>query len=148
MFLHKGHHGTAMLPEGITILVVDDEPAIVDLTTQILTEAGFPALGTTDPDEALRLIETIPSIQVLLSDVMMPKVTGPEVVRLAQRIRHGGLRVLFMTGGFDGVRFRQTDRILEKPWSSEELVHEVRQILSDAPQRVVWDGPERRQPAA
>jgi DNA-binding response OmpR family regulator len=79
---------------------------------------------------------------------MMPKATGPEVVRRAQRIRRGTLRVLFMTGGFEGVRFRQTDRILEKPWSSEELIAEIRQLLSDVPQRVEWHGPERRRHAA
>jgi DNA-binding response OmpR family regulator len=80
----------------------------------------------------------------LLSDVMMPKVMGPEVVRRAQRMRHGDLRILFMTGGFDGVLLRHTDRILEKPWSCEELVAAIRGALSDMPERVAWDGPERR----
>jgi len=131
-----------------TILVIDDQQVIVDLTTRILNDAGLPALGITDPDEALRLIESNPSISVLLSDVMMPKTTGPQLVRRAQRIRRGGLRVLFMTGGFHGVAFRQTDRILEKPWRPEELVDEVRRVLSDIPDHTVWDGPERRKWAA
>jgi len=137
-----------MHEEDFIILVVDDEPAIVDVTTSILNEAGLPARGTTDPDEALRLVETVASIRVLLSDVMMPKTTGPEIFRRAQRIRNGSLRVLFMTGGFEGLQVRQTDRILEKPWSREELVREVRRILSEVPPPVPWDGPERRNPAA
>jgi CheY-like chemotaxis protein len=128
----------------VTILVIDDEQVIVDLATRILNDAGLPALGTTDPDEGLRLIKTNPSIKVLLSDVMMPKATGPEFVRRAQRMRNGDLRILFMTGGFDGVRFRHTDRILEKPWSCEELVNAIRGALSDMPELVAWDGPERR----
>ena len=131
-----------------TILVIDDDPALADLATAILNDAGFSALGTTDSDEALRLIETNKSIGVLVTDVMMPKITGPEIVRRAQRIRLGDLRVLFMTGGFDGVQLRQTDQILKKPWTSEELITEVRRTLSDAPQRGLWDGPERRRSAA
>lgn len=130
------------------ILVVDDDEALVALTMTILNSAGFPTLGTTNPNEALRLIESNPSLKVLISDVMMPGTTGPEIVRRAQRIRHGELRVLFMTGGFDDVRFRQADRILEKPWSCEELLREVRQILSDVPSGMPWDGPERRDPRA
>lgn len=127
------------------MLVVDDDEGVVALTMTILNAAGFPTLGTTNPDEALRLIETNRSIKVLISDVMMPGITGPEIVRRAQRIRHGELRVLFMTGGFDGgVRFRQADRILKKPWTCEELLREVREILADMP----WAGPERRDPRA
>jgi CheY-like chemotaxis protein len=131
-----------------TILVVDDDQVLVDVTTAILNEAGFTALGTTDPDEALRLVETDRSINVLLSDVMMPKATGPELVRRAQRVRSGGLRVLFMSGGFDDVRFRQTDRILEKPWTRQELIEEIRVILDQDPPSAAWDGPERRKQAA
>jgi two-component system cell cycle sensor histidine kinase/response regulator CckA len=131
-----------------TILVVDDEQALVDLTTAILNEAGFTALGTTDPDEALRMVETDDSIGVLLSDVMMPKATGPELVRRAQRIRSGALRILFMSGGFDNVRFRQTDRILEKPWTRKELLGEIRGVFSKSPPKTKWHGPERRKRAA
>jgi two-component system cell cycle sensor histidine kinase/response regulator CckA len=127
-----------------TILVVDDEREIVEMTTTILNRAGFTAVGTTDPEEALRLVKTNRAIKVLLTDVMMPKTTGPELVRRAQRIRRGKLRVLFMSGGFDDVRFRQTDRVLGKPWSSEELLNGIRGILSETPPSVEWNGPERR----
>jgi len=129
---------------GAIVLVIDDDEALVALATTILNAAGFPTWGTTKPHEALRWIGANPSIKVLISDVMMPEITGPELVRRAQRIRHGRLRVLFMTGGFDGVQFRKADRILEKPWTSEELLHETRRTLSDVPSDVPWDGPERR----
>jgi DNA-binding response OmpR family regulator len=137
-----------MQRQDLTILVIDDEQAVVDLTTTVLTEEGFAVLGTTDPDEALRLVEEMDSIKVLISDVMMPKMAGPEIVRMAQRIRQGRLRVLFVTGGFDGVRFRQTDRILQKPWSCAELLTEIRTLLADIPRCEPWSGPERRRSAA
>jgi CheY-like chemotaxis protein len=130
------------------ILVVDNEQAIVDVTISVLKQAGFAAVGTTDPEEALRWIETRPGIKLLLSDVMMGDMSGPELVRRAQRIRAGELRVLFMTGGFSGVRVRQTDRILSKPWTSAELISAVQSLLSDEPRSVAWSGPERRRSAA
>jgi CheY-like chemotaxis protein len=133
---------------GFTILVVDDDPALVKLAPTILNDAGFRAVGTTDPHEALRLIETQTSINLLVTDVMMPKATGPEIVRQAQRIRQGRLRVLFMTGGFDGVQFRKTDSVLEKPWTCEELISAVTYVLAEVLQPVEWSGPERRREAA
>jgi DNA-binding response OmpR family regulator len=131
-----------------TIVVLDDDPALVKLAPTILNDAGFRAFGTTEPHEALRLIETQASINLLITDVMMPKATGPEIVRQAQRIRQGRLLVLFMTGGFDGVQFRKTDSVLEKPWSCEELINAVRYVLTEVPQPVEWSGPERRREAA
>ena len=133
---------------GITVVVLDDDQAIVNLATTILNDAGFPTFGTTDPQETLRLIATEPLIRLLITDVMMPRTSGPEIVRQAQRIRQGRLHVLFMTGGFDGEQFRKTDRILEKPWSCEELTDAVRQVMKEKPQAAEWDGPERRKEAA
>lgn len=130
------------MQKDFTILVVDDEPAIVEVTVTILNAAGFLAVGTVDPKEALRWIETQPTINVLLSDVMMESTTGPELVRRAQKIRNGDLRVLFMSGGFDGVRVRETDRVLSKPWTSAELLHAVGELLVEVPL------PARRQSAA
>jgi CheY-like chemotaxis protein len=137
-----------MSPSGCKILVLDDDLALVGLTTRILNDAGFRTFGTTDPHEALRLIKTVASIKLLISDVMMPRITGPEIVRQAQNIRQGSLHVLFMTGGFDGVEFRKTDRILEKPWSCDELLNAVQGALSQEPEDVEWTGPERRREAA
>jgi len=129
------------------ILVIDDEPMIVELMTAALQQGGFTAFGTTDPDEAVRLVETNPSIKLVLSDVMMPTTTGPEVVRRALKLRNDNVRVLFMSGGFGGTRFRQTDRLLDKPMTFKNLLDEVRRTLSEMPVFASWDGPERRRKA-
>src|SRR6187551_1944344 len=94
------------------ILVLDDDPDIVELATVFLSRAGFTTVGTTDPDEAIRLVDTDHSIKIVLSDISMPKLSGPEVIRRALKGRGGDVRVLFMSGGFSGVQFRQTDRFL------------------------------------
>jgi CheY-like chemotaxis protein len=127
------------------ILIIDDDPDIVELTTSFLTHAGFSVFGTTDPEEAIRLVETNPSIRLVLSDVSMPKLNGPEVVRRALKSRDGDVRVLFMSGGFQGVRFRQTDRFLYKPLIFESLIEAIRSgLAADPPVAASWEGPERR----
>jgi two-component system cell cycle sensor histidine kinase/response regulator CckA len=131
-----------------TILIVDDDLDIVKLATLFLTHAGFHVFGTTDPEEAIRLVETNDSIKLVLSDISMPKMDGPEVVRHALRARHDDVKVIFMSGGFEGVRFRQTDRLLSKPLTFESLVREIRATLADLPSAVPWEGTERRRQSA
>jgi len=130
-----------------TILVIDDDPNIVELTTSFLKHAGFNVIGTTDPEEAIRLVETDHSIKLVLSDVSMPKLNGPEVVRRALKSRNGDVRVVFMSGGFEGKPFRQTDRFLRKPLTFESLVQEIRSRLAEPAPPISWEGPERRRPA-
>lgn len=130
-----------------TILVIDDDPDIVELTTSFLQQAGFNVIGTTDPEEAIRLVETNHAIKLVLSDVSMPKLDGPEVVRRALRTRNGDVRVVFMSGGFEGVPFRQTDRFLRKPLTFELLAREMRSHLDEPAPPVPWEGPERRRQA-
>jgi two-component system cell cycle sensor histidine kinase/response regulator CckA len=129
-----------------SILIIDDDSDIVELTTSFLTNAGFSVFGTTDPEEAIRLVETNPSIKLVLSDVSMPGINGPEVVRRALKSR-ADVRVVFMSGGFQGVRFRQSDRFLHKPLVFESLVKELRSGLAEPPPPGSWDGPERRRQA-
>jgi DNA-binding NtrC family response regulator len=125
------------------ILVVDDDEYIVELATIFLGKAGFTIIGTTDPEEAIRLVETNHSIKIVLSDICMPKLTGPEVIRRAFKVRDD-VRVLFMSGGFTGVQFRQTDRFFRKPLLFDKVVEEIRAVLKEMPPPEAWEGPERR----
>jgi len=128
----------------VAILVIDDDPDIVELTTSFLQHAGFNVFGTTDPEEAIRLVETNHSIKLVLTDVSMPRLNGPEVVRRALKSRNGDVRVVFMSGGFEGVQFRETDRFLHKPLTFEKLAKEICSGLNEATPPVPWEGPERR----
>jgi len=129
------------------VLVVDDDKEIVELALTLLGNAGFRVLGTSDPEEAVRMVETDHSIKIVLSDVSMPKLSGPEVIRRAFKSR-GDVRVLFMSGGFSGVQFRQTDRFLSKPLRFDQVASEIRALLNELPQPISWQGPERRRPPA
>jgi two-component system OmpR family response regulator len=130
-----------MAGDGARILVVDDEPAIVDSVATALRYEGFEVHEAGAGREALRAAETLrPDLMVL--DIMLPDLDGLEVTR---RLRRDGLRVpvLFLTA-----RDSTEDKIagltvggddyVTKPFSLAELVARVRAILrrvSDAPEQ-------------
>jgi len=122
---------TAVLPEA-RLLVVDDEPNIVELLSASLRFAGFEVETAGDGAEALKLARTFrPDLVVL--DVMMPDVDGFAVVR---RMRENGQRipVLFLTAR-DATEDKVTgltlggDDYVTKPFSLEELVARIRAVL-------------------
>ena len=114
------------------LLVVDDEPNIVELLSASLRFAGFEVATASDGAEALKLARTFrPDLVVL--DVMMPDVDGFAVVR---RMRENGQRVpvLFLTAR-DATEDKITgltlggDDYVTKPFSLEELVARIRAVL-------------------
>lgn len=80
----------------LAVLVVDDVPQIVALVAATLAEAGYTVFKATSGVEAVNLLER-ESIDVLVTDVKMPDLAGPEVVRQAWE-SNPGLAVVFMTG--------------------------------------------------
>src|SRR5581483_11943887 len=121
-----------------TILVVEDENAVRGLVRSILTRKGYTVLDTGDVDEALRLCEQHSgNIALLITDVIMPKMSGPQVAERALKLRPG-LRILYTSGytdnalGHHGV-FQPGVTLFEKPFTPDALVRKVREVL-DAPE--------------
>jgi CheY-like chemotaxis protein len=117
-----------------TILLVEDEAAILRLATRMLERRGYVVLAAGTPREALRLAETHQGeIQLLMTDVIMPEMDGHELaeILLAQFPR---LKRLFMSGytaeaiGRHGV-LEAGVSFLPKPFSSGELAAKVRKVL-------------------
>jgi PAS domain S-box-containing protein len=104
---------------GATILVVEDEEPVRSLTERILVSAGFTCLAAGDGDEAFEVFEEHrDEIDLIVTDVVMPRVSGPE---LAERIGAAGPPVLFMSGYAD----QRLPGMLEKPFSADELLRAV-----------------------
>ena len=79
------------------MLVVEDEDGLRELAKRLLQRQGYTVLVAANADEALRLFEANQSIDVLLTDVVMPGASGPELTRQLVEQRPA-LRVIYMSG--------------------------------------------------
>jgi len=115
------------------VLVVEDAEGLRLLTTKLLGRLGYTVLVAANADQALRLFEGDASIDLLLTDVVMPGGNGPA---LAKRLveRRPALRVIYMSGYTDEAIVHHgvlDPRIafLRKPFTSEALGRKVREAL-------------------
>lgn len=125
------------VPVSETILVVEDEPSLLEVVREVLEEDGYQVLLASGPKEALALVRTdLDRVDLLITDIVMPEMNGRELAARMQALRVG-LKVLYMSGyEFDGYgRVSSTEEaFLQKPFTAEVLSRKVRQVL-DAGQR-------------
>jgi two-component system cell cycle sensor histidine kinase/response regulator CckA len=115
-----------------TILLAEDEPLLRELGETILTQAGYSVI-TAGSSESLRALigEHQGKVDLLLTDVVMPNISGPELVRIA-RERWSNLRVLFMSGYADD-ELQDLDRdagFIQKPFTPSELTAKIAEVLA------------------
>jgi CheY-like chemotaxis protein len=105
------------------VLVVDDDPFVLDVTAQMLEELGCDVVMTTNPRLALELLAADEDIEVLLTDVNMPDMSGYELVEKAKRVRED-LAVIVLSG-------RETDGhgfpMIHKPFVLRDLARTMEQ---------------------
>jgi len=131
----------AARPRGeATILLVEDEQALREVTVRILSGGGYRVIAAADGREALALAEAhAGEIDLLLSDVVMPYLHGPQLAERIQRARPS-IRVLFMSGFAQpildsGGHMEDGSTLIEKPFSGPALLVKVAQVLErKAPQ--------------
>jgi DNA-binding NtrC family response regulator len=116
-----------------TVLVVEDEDGLRELARRLLQRNGYTVLVAAGADEAIRLFEGDPSIDVLLTDVVMPGTSGPELTRQLMEQRPA-LRVIYMSGHIEEALVRQVALkpgivFLNKPFTSESLEEKIREVL-------------------
>jgi CheY-like chemotaxis protein len=126
---------------GPTILVVDDEPAVINLVKLILEAAGYPVLAACNGQQALALFENRShSIDLLLTDIGMPDISGLELAcRVSETVPQ--LPVIFMTGcpaDSPHIEFLRREgpfsdcKVIRKPFTPPQLLGEVAGILATA----------------
>jgi PAS domain S-box-containing protein len=127
---------TAPIPLGDSrevVLVVEDEPAVRQLSVDTLTELGYRVLEADGAASALRLLDAHPEIALLFTDIVMPEVNGRKLADEALK-RRPGLKVLFTTGYtrnavvHNGV-LDPGVQLIGKPFTIEELAARVREVL-------------------
>jgi DNA-binding response OmpR family regulator len=103
----------------MTILVIDDDAALLRVICLMLRKSGHRVLATTDPITALEEIQHN-VIDLLITDIGMPDVTGPELVAASRQLKPG-LPVLFISGSDHG----DDVPFLRKPFDTDELLAAV-----------------------
>ncbi len=124
-----------------TILLVEDEAIVRDLVCEILKESGYVVLSATSGADAMKIIdEQADPIDLLITDVVMPEMSGPELANILRRAR-GEMSVLYMSGYTDdAVLVRQglpeNSAFIRKPYTPQQFLQKVRETLDAAPRRV------------
>ncbi len=117
---------------GETVLVVEDEPDVLDLVLRTLQGHGYRTIGTTDPFKALEMAaETSGGIDLLVTDMVMPGMGGPQ---LAEQLasQRASIPTLFITGYFSesGPPPGRGQSLLLKPFTPDRLIAKVQEILT------------------
>jgi two-component system, cell cycle sensor histidine kinase and response regulator CckA len=126
-------------PHGVeTILLVEDEAAVRMLAARVLREHGYTVFEASHPDEALTIAGAQPSgsIQLLLTDVVMPRMSGRALAEELLKLRPD-IKTMFISGYTDNAivhhgRLDPGVAFLPKPFSPATLVRKVREILDAA----------------
>ena len=116
-----------------TILLVDDTRSVRTAVRRALERHGYHVIDASDGETALTLARLQGTIHLLLSDLVMPSMSGSQLANRLQKL-HPGLKVLFMSGYTEeaalryGLATAETPYLM-KPFSLETLVSTVRQVL-------------------
>jgi PAS domain S-box-containing protein len=116
-----------------TLLVVDDDPGVRTFAAKLLRRLGYTVLIAANADEARKALERPETVDLILTDVVMPGTSGPE---LADELvaRHPGLKVIFMSGYSEeaiarhGV-LRPGIPLVHKPFAADVLSQKIREVL-------------------
>ena len=115
-----------------TILIVDDELAILNLTNHLLTQFGYHVICASNGKEALDILDK-ELIDLLITDVIMPGMDGYELVAVVKE-KHPKIKIQLMSGFSDTrheslVDERLHKNLLDKPFQSQTLLKKVRELL-------------------
>jgi PAS domain S-box-containing protein len=127
-----------------TILVVEDEASVRDVTARILRRFGYQVMVASEASQARRLLadSESPKPDLIVTDVMMPGMTGPELASKVV-VDFPEMRILFMSGypgdelGRLGLRADEVP-FLQKPFTPTELAEQVRSLLDQVPAAGRW----------
>lgn len=116
-----------------TILLVEDEETVRDVTRKLLTKLGYEVITARDAEEGIEIFEReADAIHAVVTDVVMPGLTGVQMATRLREIR-GDTKVLFVSGyasrDVGGSPEELPEPFLPKPFTLEELAHALRTVL-------------------
>ena len=113
--------------------MVDDEPALLDLTCEILIQNGYQVYSAANARQALEILEK-ESIDLLFSDVIIPEMDGYELAAIVQQ-KYPDIKIQLASGYNDKPLKNMADEslrklVLSKPYMSKDLLQRIKDILS------------------
>ncbi|MBP1180382.1 ATP-binding protein [Methylobacterium sp. PvR107] len=122
---------------GETVLVVDDEPTVRMLVTEVLEDLGYTAIEAADSGGGLRVLHSDVRIDLLVTDVGLPGGMNGRQMAEAGRVKRPGLKVLFITGYAEAAVFGKGPldpgmQVLTKPFVVEVLGARIREMIGTA----------------
>ncbi len=113
-----------------TILIVDDDRAVVDLLTEVLTEYGYVVRVAYDGRMALEAVDRL-ATDLVVTDVRMPRMDGLDLVRRLRRREHP-IPVLVLTGVVDGTGLGEDVPVIAKPFDVDDVIRAIDRLISRA----------------
>jgi len=128
----KNHNSTPILTQEKTILIVDDEDALGRFMQELISNAGFKTLLASSGSEAINILHN-KSINLLLTDIIMPKMDGHQLATIAKEIQPD-IKILFTSGYSNNLLTEDSNfdyEIIEKPINSSELIARLNKLLTE-----------------
>jgi CheY-like chemotaxis protein len=127
--------GSARAIAGETVLIVDDEPSVRMLITEVLAELGYTAIEAADGTSALRVLQSDTRIDLLVTDVGLPGGMNGRQLADFGRIARPALKILFITGYAEkavvgGDQLMAGMEILTKPFAMDGLAARIKDLIS------------------
>jgi CheY-like chemotaxis protein len=128
-------HAPAVHPDAAhTVLVVEDEPVVRALVMELLAELGYQGLEASDGNSALAILESHRPIDLLISDIGLPGLSGTQLAEAA-RAHRAALKVLFMTGYAESSALKDGlpdsgMALITKPFDMEVMAARIREMLA------------------
>jgi signal transduction histidine kinase/ActR/RegA family two-component response regulator len=114
------------------VLIVEDEEAVRELAAEFMKSAGYKVLTASDGKEALEVVKQSGPIRVLVTDIVMPNMRGPELAKVLKASRKD-LKIIYMSGYLEfnkgDEEFLEGSYFLQKPFSRNTLVSKVDEAL-------------------
>ena len=131
---------SARAPTGKTVLIVDDEPSVRMLVTDVLAELGYASLEAGDGPAGLRILESEAVVDLLITDVGLPGGINGRQLADAARVTRPDLKVLFITGYAENAiigsgHLSPGMRVLTKPFAVETLATRIHDMIGEDKKR-------------
>ncbi|MCF8130817.1 MAG: response regulator, partial [Deltaproteobacteria bacterium] len=128
--------------EGETILVVEDDRTVLQMTKEALEKLGYTVLAMDSPTDTLNMVEEYSDdIHLLMTDVIMPEMDGKQLAEAIKNLRKG-IKIIYMSGytantiAHHGV-LDEGINFIEKPFSIHSLAHKIREALDEVSEKQV-----------